>query len=193
MHRSVLATINLPRELIRLHSYIRCRPKLHPFRATVSKTVRPMLSDPFLSACPVCNVGVLWPNSWMDHDETCFEGRPRPWPYCVRWGPSSPSPNTQRPNFRPMSVVVKRRIKMPLGREIGLGPGDIVRWGPSSRAPKGGKQPPLFDHVCCGQTAGWIKTSFATEVGLSQGDIVLDGDPASPKRAKTPTFGLCLL
>ena len=137
MHRSVLATINLPRELIRLHSYIRCRPKLHPFRATVSKTVRPMLSDPFLSACPVCNVGVLWPNSWMDHDETCFEGRPRPWPYCVRWGPSSPSPNTQRPNFRPMSVVVKRRIKMPLGREIGLGPGDIVRWEPISLHGKG--------------------------------------------------------
>jgi len=26
------------------------------------KTVRPMLPD----SCPVCNVGVLWPNGWMD-------------------------------------------------------------------------------------------------------------------------------
>ena len=26
-------------------------------------------------------------------------GRTRPWPHCVRWGPSSPSPN-----FRPISV-----------------------------------------------------------------------------------------
>jgi len=41
----------------------------------------PMLSDRCLVclsvlSCPVCNVGVLWPNGW---------------PYCVRWGPSSPS------------------------------------------------------------------------------------------------------
>jgi len=35
-------------------------------------------------------------------------------------------------------------------------------------------------HACCGQTAGWIKMSHDTEVGLSPGDIVLDGDPAPP-------------
>jgi len=23
--------------------------------------------------CPVCNVGVLWPNRWMDQDETWHE------------------------------------------------------------------------------------------------------------------------
>jgi len=40
------------------------------------------LSCPVLFA--VCNGGVLWPNSWMDQDETW------PWPHCVRWGPSSP-------------------------------------------------------------------------------------------------------
>ena len=41
--------------------------------ATVCKTVRSMLSDRCLSVRPVCylcNVGVLWPNSWMDQDET---------------------------------------------------------------------------------------------------------------------------
>jgi len=34
----------------------------------------------------------------------------------------------------------------------------------------------------CGQTAGWIKMSFGTEVGLGPGHIVLNGNPTpSPK------------
>jgi len=48
------------------------------FGATVCKTVRPMLSDPCLFCLSVCNVGVLWPNGWMDQDETWHAGRPRP-------------------------------------------------------------------------------------------------------------------
>jgi len=40
----------------------------------------------------VCDVGVLWPNGWMDQDETWHGGRPRPWPRCVRSGPSCPLP-----------------------------------------------------------------------------------------------------
>ena len=36
-----------------------------------------------LSVCPVCGVGVLWPNGWMDQDETWHGGRPRPRPHCV--------------------------------------------------------------------------------------------------------------
>jgi len=59
--------------------------------------------------CPVCDVGVLWPNGWPDQDETWRAGRPRPWPHCVRWEPSSPSPKgAQRPSkFRPISVAAK--------------------------------------------------------------------------------------
>jgi len=35
---------------------------------------------------------------------------------------------------------------------------------------------------------------FDMEVGLGQGDFVLDGDPASPKKgAQSPIFGTCLL
>jgi len=34
----------------------------------------------------VCNVGVLWPNGWMDQDETWHAGRLRYRPHCVRWG-----------------------------------------------------------------------------------------------------------
>jgi len=45
--------------------------------------------------------------------------------------------------------------------------------------------------VYCGQTAGWIKMPPGMEVGLSPGDIVLDGDPPPlPKNGGTaaPNF-----
>jgi len=69
-----------------------------------------MLSDRCLSVlfCPVCNVGVLWPNGWMGQDETWHAGKPRPWPQCVRWGSASlPQKGAEPSNLRPMSVVAK--------------------------------------------------------------------------------------
>jgi len=82
-------------------------------------------------SCPVCDVGALWPNDWTDKGETLHAGRPRPWPHCVRWGPRSPSQKgAQPPNFRTKSVAAKwlhgSKIKMSLGMELGLGPGDFV-------------------------------------------------------------------
>ena len=66
--------------------------------------------------------------------------------------------------------------------------GDIVLDG--DLAPlfkKGAESPPQFSaHVYCGQTAGWIKMSLSTEVGLSPGQIVLDMDPAPNKKAAQP-------
>jgi len=48
-----------------------------------------------------------------------------------------------------------------------------------------------------GQTAGCIKMPLGTEVGLGPGDIVLDGDRASPTKRGTaappPLFSPCLL
>jgi len=60
-----------------------------------------------------------------------------------------------------------------------------VTRGPSS--PKKGAQPrPQFPaHVCCGQTAGWIKMPLGTEVCLGPGDTVLDGDPSPPAERGT--------
>jgi len=61
-----------------------------------------------LSCLSVCDVRALWPNGWTDQDVTWHAGRPRPWPHCVRWGPSSPSPKgAQPPNFRPICVAAK--------------------------------------------------------------------------------------
>ena len=41
--------------------------------------------------------------------------------------------------------------------------------------------------------AGWIKMSLGREVGLDPSHIVLDGDPAPPKRGTAPQFLLAAL
>jgi len=71
--------------------------------------------------------------------------------------------------------------------EVGLGPGDFVFDGDPATPRKKGTPPPNFlAHVCCGQTAGWMKTPLGTEVDLGPGDIVLDGVPAPTKGAQQP-------
>jgi len=72
-------------------------------------------------------------------------------------------------------------IKVPLGREVGLSPGDIVLDG--DQAPS-----PTFRPMYCDQTAGWIKIALGMEVGLGPGHIVLDGDPLFPHRCTAPNF-----
>jgi len=126
-----------------------------------------MLSDR-CHVCPSClsvwDVGVLWPNGWMDQDETWHR------PHCVRWGPSSSKKGHSPPNFRPMSVVAKRldglrchlvgitvffrlgRFLHPYhgvfflhrGRDVDLGPGDIVLDGDPALTPSKGTQSPIF-------------------------------------------------
>jgi len=69
----------------------------------------------------VCDVGVLWPNGWTDQHETWHTGMPRPWPHCVRWGPSSPSPkggDSASPIFGPYLL-----------RPNGCGDQDANRYG----------------------------------------------------------------
>ena len=51
---------------------------------------------------------LLWSNGWMDQHVTWYEGRPQPRPHCYM-GTQLPTPKTgTAPNFRLMSVVVKR-------------------------------------------------------------------------------------
>ena len=69
---------------------------------------------------------------------------------------------------------------MPLGMEVGLGPGDFVLDGDPAPPPQKGQSPQLSAHIYCGQTAGWIKMALGMEVGLSPGDFALDGDPPPP-------------
>jgi len=62
---------------------------------------------------------------------------------------------------------------MPLGMEIGLGPGHIVLDGDPA-LPKGGTVPnfrPMFVSVVRGQTAGRIKMPVVRQVGLAQATL----------------------
>jgi len=49
----------------------------------------------------------------MDQDETWRGGRPWPWQHCVRWGPSSPSPNGAQPsNFQVITKQWPNRFEL---------------------------------------------------------------------------------
>jgi len=166
----------------------------------------------------VCNVGILWPNGWMDPDETWHASRSLPghivldgdpaspppkvhspqfsahiccgqmagWikmPHCVRWGPSFPSPKgTQPPIFGPyllwpngwMDKDATWYGDRPRPRRLS------VRWGLSSPPQKGGRAPQFSSDVYCGQMARWIKMPLGMEVNLGPGDVVLDGVAAPP-------------
>jgi len=75
---------------------------------------------------------------------------------------------------------------MPLGKGTRLGQGDIVLDVHPAPLPKRFiAPPPIFTHICCGQTAGWIKIPLGMEVGFVQSHIVLDGDRALPKGGGT--------
>jgi len=96
--------------------------------------------------CPVCavlsvgNVGVLWPNGWTD--QPWQVDMSRPWPHCVRWGHRSPSPKGPPPIFGKYICCgqMARRIKMPLGRKIGLNPSHIVLDGDAPPFPQKGAE-----------------------------------------------------
>jgi len=72
-------------------------------------------------------------------------------------------------------------IRMPLGMEVGLGPGHIVLDGnPAPPSQKRGHTPQFSAHVCCSQIAGWIKMPHSTEVDLGPGDIIVRWGSSSP-------------
>ena len=80
---------------------------------------------------------------------------------------------------------------MPLGMEVGLGPGHIVLDGdPAGPFPKKGRSPPIFGprllwpNSCVDQDATWY-----AGIGLGLRDIVLDGNPAPPAvKGHSPQF-----
>ena len=117
---------------------------------------------------------LLWPNGWMDQDGTWHGGRPQPRRLCVRWVPTPPQFSAHFYCGQTAGC-----IKMPLCMEVGLIPGDFVRWWPSP-FPKRGRSPQFSTHVYYGQTAAWITMSLGMKLGLDVGDVVLDGDPVAP-------------
>jgi len=66
---------------------------------------------------------------------------------------------------------------MPLGMEEVSAQATVLDGDPAP-LPKKWRSPQFSAHVCCGQTASWIKMPLGPEVGLVPRDIVLDRDPA---------------
>jgi len=116
---------------------------------------------------------VLWPNGCMDQGATWYWGRPRPRPHCVTWGPSSPLKGAHHlPVFGlcllwPNGWMYQDATWLGGGRRPRR---HCVTCGPSSTK---GHSPQFSAHVCCGQTAGWMKIPCGMEVGLGQAQATL--------------------
>jgi len=111
-----------------------------------------------LSCLSVCDIGVLWPNSWMDQDETWRGDRPRPAAtLCYMETHFPPQKGHSLPICGPCPLWPNSWwLKTPLGMEIGLDSADIV-------LPKEGH---FSAHAYYGQTARWIKIPLGMKVGL---------------------------
>ena len=98
---------------------------------------------------PIFGLFLLWPNRLMHQDATWYGGRPQPRRLCVRWGPSFPFPKRGRRPSPQFSAHVHCGqtagcIKLPLGVEVGLSPGDFVTDGDPVSPPQKGAEPPIF-------------------------------------------------
>ena len=99
----IISTINC--WFSRLPSQTKARtgfPVYVGFWATVCKTVRPMLLD-----LSVCDVGVLWPNGWMDQDANLYGSKSRPTSRYMRTQ-LPPERGTAAPQLFGLFIVAKR-------------------------------------------------------------------------------------
>ena len=77
---------------------------------TVAQNGSPYAIRPLsvLSVCPVYDVGVLWPNGWMDQDATWYEGMALVQATLCYMGIQLPLKGHSPPFWTHMSVVAKR-------------------------------------------------------------------------------------
>ena len=121
---------------------------------------------------PIFGPYLLRPNGCMDQDVTWYVGRPRPRRLCVRWGPSPiPLKGGRAPHLLPPPQFsahfycgqTAACTKMPLGLELGLGPGDFVLYGDPAPPPPKGHRSPIFDpyllppNGCMDQDVTWYE------------------------------------
>jgi len=106
---------------------------------------------------------ILWPNGWMDPDGTWHGGRRWPRPHCARWGPWCPPQKGTGPQFLAHLYCGQTAgcIKITLGMDVGLSPGDFVLDRDPSPYPKRGGANPIFGpcllwpNGCMDQDATW--------------------------------------
>ena len=133
----------------------------------------------------------------MDDDGTRNGGRPQASRLCVRWGPSLRPPKRAEPPPQFLAHFYSGQtagcIKMPLGMDVGLIPGDFVFDGdpvslPKKGAPplpkKGGGTPQIFG-PCLFWPSGWMDQDATLHEGRSQPrrlSVRWGPSPHSPKR-----------
>jgi len=110
--------------------------RLGPSFPRPKKGAEPLIFGPFL----------LWPNGCMYQNTTWYRGRAHPRRHGVRCGPSSPSPKGTQPRIFGRSPLWPNGgwTKMPLGMEVGFGPGDFVFNGDPAPPEKETQPPPNF-------------------------------------------------
>ena len=77
-------------------------------------------------------------------------------------------------------------IKMPLGMEVGLSPGDFVLDGDPASRPLKGNSPQFSANVPCGQTTGWTEMALGMEVGLGPATLCSMGTQLPPEQRAHP-------
>jgi len=105
----------------------------------------------------------FWPTSIVAkrlHGSRCrlVRARRRPMRHSVRWGPSSPPLNRHSPQFSAIGRCGQTAgwTKMPLGMEVGLGPGDVVFDGDPANPEKWYTHP----HPIFGPCLWWPKATL---------------------------------
>ena len=144
------------------------------------------LPSPKAAQPPIFGPCLLWPNGWMDYGDyaaTWHGSRPQTGQHRVGWVPRFAQKGAKCPIFGPCLLWPNGWMYQDASWYAGRPQPSphCVRWGTSS--PKRGIAPQFLAHVCCGQTAEWIKTPLGMEVGLNPAHIVLGGEPAPPKGA----------
>jgi len=101
----------------------------------------------------------LWPNGWMDQHATWYGCRPPPRRHCLRYGEPAASPAKMAQPLSQFSTHVycgqmAGWIKVLLGTEVGLDPGNVVVDGDPA-PPKSGTALPVFG-PCLLWPKGWM-------------------------------------
>jgi len=124
------------------------------------------------------------------HEPALYEGRPWPRRHCDSWGSSSPTRKGHSPQFSAHVYCGQKAgcIRIPLGTEVGQGPGDIVLDGDPD--PNKGHMPPVYG-PCLLWPNGWMDQD--ARYASARRHCVRWGPSSPSKRAQPPAFGPCLL
>jgi len=123
------------------------RPFVKRFALCYRSVVCLSLLSCLVLSCLVSGVGVLWPNGWMDQDETWHAGLQVglvPGHNTLDGDQPTPPPKGHSPQFSAHICCGQMAgwIKLPLGMEVSLSPGDFALDGDPAPPQKGGGAPP---------------------------------------------------